>query len=102
MAKRDKPFRGGALCHWCRRTMLGKDHPSGLAATKDHIHPKSRGGAKTVWSCLACNNLKGSMPLADWYNFMGRNPEWWKLYRTRTRRPMSPSSLRNGVPKNAL
>lgn len=41
-----------------------------LMPTRDHIHPKSRGGKMTVWACWRCNNLKGDMTEQQWIAYL--------------------------------
>jgi hypothetical protein len=82
MSKRGK----GNPCHWCKRILEAVDSLSRLAATKDHIHPKSKGGKETVWACWACNHLKGDRLPAEWEAFMAANPQWWKLCHGRPNR----------------
>jgi hypothetical protein len=67
----------GEVCTWCRRRLEPVGSHSRLAATRDHILPRSRGGSRTVWCCRQCNCLKGDMMPEDWSAFMRRNPEWW-------------------------
>lgn len=66
------------LCKYCGRAMSrGKDGQS--IATLDEVHPRSRGGRRTldnqVAACKACNNLKGSMSMDEFERFMLR-PEF--------------------------
>jgi hypothetical protein len=85
----------GQHCHWCERVLEAVNSLSRLAATRDHVHPKSKGGKKTVWACWGCNMLKGDMLEPEWVAFMANNPEWWKLAprrrpnRSTYRRPLS-------------
>lgn len=71
-------------CTYCdremirRRAALGKTH-IGLARTKDHVFPQSRGGRKTVPACYACNHAKADMAPEIWELFMADNPSWWML-----------------------
>lgn len=69
----------GLRCYWCKRQLQSTESPSRTAATRDHVIPKSQGGRHSVWSCWACNNLKGQMQPLEWQAFMKANPEWWKL-----------------------
>jgi hypothetical protein len=77
-----KPSR--QRCTYCDREMIrrrvafGKVH-IGLAKTKDHVFPYSRGGRKTVPACYACNHAKSDMPPEIWELFMADNPSWWLL-----------------------
>lgn len=78
--KRKPPLSGngrGATCAYCRRKLEATGSHSKLAATRDHVHPKSLGGYGQVWCCRQCNQLKGCMTMREWLRFMGRNPEWW-------------------------
>jgi hypothetical protein len=70
-------------CYWCQRPMESAKGLSALAATRDHVHPKSRGGKAIVWSCRACNSLKGDMTGDEWHLFRTMNEKWWKLYKDR-------------------
>ena len=67
----------GETCWWCKRVLLAKTSRSALAATRDHVIPRSKGGSRTVWACHACNGLKGDMLPAAWGLFMAQNPGWW-------------------------
>jgi HNH endonuclease len=69
----------GESCHWCGRDLLSSQSKSGVAATRDHVFPKCKGGRQTVWSCWTCNCLKGEMLPREWVEFRAANPEWWKL-----------------------
>ena len=62
---------------WSRRGVLERDAGLGCiycgknATTVEHIQPISRGGDPRGWlntaaACVACNNKKGSMTLAEW------------------------------------
>lgn len=77
MSKYGKGFH----CAYCTRRLEAKTSPTKLAATKDHVLPKSRGGrgvmASTVWCCRQCNTLKGNMMPEEWSAFMRTNPRWW-------------------------
>lgn len=71
-------------CTYCNREMIRRraalsHYHIGLAKTKDHIFPQSRGGRKTVPACYACNSAKGDMPPEIWEMFMVENPSWWLL-----------------------
>ena len=83
-------------CYWCRREMNKPTSPGGLAATKDHVLSKSRGGTLKVDACRACNQLKGDMLPTEWAAFMKANPKWWQLYVWREWQ-RSPAELRNQV-----
>lgn len=63
-------------CAYCNRIMVA-DRP-GLLPTRDHTHPRSRGGLHTVWACDDCNNIKSDMTMPEWQEFMSANPSWWK------------------------
>lgn len=49
-------------CAYCGELMA--------APTKDHVQPKSKGGANhpgnILFSCYLCNNEKGDLSLQDW------------------------------------
>lgn len=68
-------------CFYCSRPM--RPNCPETFATRDHTHPRSKGGRATVWACFTCNNLKGSMTLFQWFDFMKANPEWWEIPRRR-------------------
>lgn len=46
--------------------------------TRDHVHPKSKGGRSTVMACYECNQIKGDMLPTEWAVFMVENPRWWE------------------------
>lgn len=83
-AMRHRRPRKGDCCYWCQRQLESSTSPSGLAVTRDHVKPKSRGGRRTVLCCRACNNLKGDMTVDEWKRFMEQNPKWWRQWRVRT------------------
>ena len=60
--KRFAEERGGR-CYYCGRMTTTIDMHSDLAATRDHLVPKSRGGAllprNLVLACRRCNELRG-------------------------------------------
>lgn len=66
----------GTPCPYCHRAMLAAD-PNRFP-TRDHVHPRSKGGQRTVWACWVCNNLKRDMTLPEWEAFMAANPNWWE------------------------
>jgi len=68
----------GAVCFYCERVLEATASRSRVAATRDHIHPKSKGGERKVWACRQCNLLKGDMTYEEWLAFMAAHPEWWK------------------------
>jgi HNH endonuclease len=68
----------GEKCTYCKRTLEAMSSLSRVAATKDHIIPKSKGGRQTVWACRQCNAIKGDMEPDVWAAFMADWPEWWK------------------------
>lgn len=72
----------GHLCTYCRRVMEARGNRSRLAATMDHVLPKSKGGGgpwvRKIWCCRQCNTLKADMMPEDWSAFMVAYPEWWK------------------------
>lgn len=49
------------------------------AATKDHIHPRSKGGTTTVWACFGCNCEKQALTLQEWrvVRFMRTGRMWF-------------------------
>jgi len=53
-----------------------------LSPTRDHVHPKSRGGKRTVWACRQCNGLKADLAPHAWWRFVDSNPRYWKEFRT--------------------
>jgi len=54
-------MKRGTVCTYCKRRLQQKGSHSALAATRDHVVPKSQGGYRTVWACFACNGLKGNL-----------------------------------------
>jgi hypothetical protein len=64
----------GVHCVYCKREMIpySDSHP-----TRDHVHPKSKGGDRTVWACVTCNQLKTDMLPDEWQTYMDENPRWW-------------------------
>lgn len=85
-------------CTYCDREMIrrraafGKVH-IGLAKTKDHVFPQSRGGRKTVPACYACNHAKSDMPPEIWELFMADNPSWWTLEKKELRKARKKAIL---------
>ncbi len=71
----------GANCAYCHRVMESTRSFSKLAATRDHVHPKSLGGTYRIWCCRACNTIKADKTPAEWSVYMRENPEWWKSLR---------------------
>lgn len=77
-------FKDGTRCGYCQREL---DPPtlnnSMLQATRDHIWPirlrhcAAPNAPVRIWSCLACNHLKGDMPPRAWCRFMRDTPHWW-------------------------
>jgi len=81
MPKRKPPFTSngrGAHCAYCQRRLEAIGSRSRLAATRDHVVPKSHGGHRRVWCCRQCNTLKANMMPWEWKSFMSRTPEWWR------------------------
>lgn len=76
-----KKIKRGQRCAYCERALHQPSDRTDLRATRDHVLPRVNGGQHKVWSCSACNNLKGSLLPAQWSSFMHANPEWWKLGR---------------------
>lgn len=74
----------GRKCSYCRRQM-SFSYP-GLRPTKDHVHPRSKGGRYKVWACDDCNGIKSNMTFVEWQEYMSANPQWW-LKRKRNRPP---------------
>lgn len=72
-------------CTWCERLLDPPGTQSQTEATKDHPHPKSKGGGGvTVWCCWACNQIKYDMPYEAWKLYMEMHPQWWEMYHSRT------------------
>jgi hypothetical protein len=77
-----------AVCTYCRRTLTPRADGGPLAHTRDHVVPRSKGGAKTVPACYVCNNIKGDMMPDEWIAYMAANPKWWeKVFRTKKLNP---------------
>lgn len=91
----------GETCTYCRRALEATTSPGKLAATRDHIIPRSklRGAASvTVWACRFCNNLKADRTPEQWQRFMKRNPRWWEHpYYTGRPKPDAVSPERNRI-----
>lgn len=64
--------RSAKPCPYCGEPMNGSRY-SKKDPTKDHVNPKSLGGGPTIMVCSECNNLKRSMPLEDWLEFIIEN-----------------------------
>lgn len=73
--------------------MAGASGPLGLRVTRDHVVPVSRGGRETVFSCVACNEVKGDMMPDEWAEFQGANPEWWTLWKDPEKPRVPPTAL---------
>jgi len=72
-----KPKGQGRKCHYCRSIMAGRGTTGSLAATRDHVVPRSRGaGRGTVWCCRQCNQMKGDMMPDEWYRAMASMPSF--------------------------
>jgi 5-methylcytosine-specific restriction endonuclease McrA len=60
-----KLFAGSAVkpCRYCRRALTFGE------ATLDHLKPQSKGGgwelSNLALACVACNNARGVIPVAD-------------------------------------
>lgn len=80
MKSRGLKRRRALWCRWCDRLMEDPGARSELAATRDHVHPKSRGGRWKVWACFSCNNLKGDMTPEEWAAFRQAHPQWWIIH----------------------
>jgi hypothetical protein len=58
-------------CPYCGKAMdpsLPGNHPK--APTKDHVHPKSRGGRWHVMVCSRCNNHKSDHTIREWLEML--------------------------------
>ncbi len=73
-------------CAYCDRQLHVTTARNDLRATRDHMHPRHLGGTKCVWSCIACNQLKGGMTLEAWQAFMADNPRWWTQFAPKQKR----------------
>jgi hypothetical protein len=79
-----------AACHYCRRIM--RDDDEYLRETRDHYHPRSRGGqdhGNIVLACYACNQVKGDMHPKLFGIVMRDIPEWWRLAQMKGPRGMN-------------
>lgn len=91
----------GETCSYCRRRLEATVSDGDLAATRDHVMPRSRnrsGPHKTVWACRLCNHIKADRTPEQWERFMKRNPRWWE-HPYFTGRPKPTSEPRNRIPK---
>lgn len=75
-----------AACHWCKRALHSAKSFSRVAATRDHVKPKSAGGTKTVRCCWGCNQMKKDMTPEQWAEFRLANPKWWERAPARRRK----------------
>jgi hypothetical protein len=86
--------RAGELlkCAYCDRQLHVTTARNDLRATRDHVHPRHLGGTTCVWSCIACNQLKGGMTLEAWQAFMADNPRWWMQFapKQKSRKRLGP------------
>lgn len=73
-------FQRKPRCTYCHRVLEHPSSRSRVAATRDHVVPKHRGGTRTVPCCRQCNQLKRNMMPGEWKAFMERHPKWWKLF----------------------
>ena len=71
-----------AYCCYCKRELTPPIPERSTSLTRDHTVPMADGGVRWVPCCLACNRLKGSIALSDWFWFIRRHPRWWKTFRT--------------------
>lgn len=97
------------ICAYCRReTFLGTQKERHVRpalamppmATRDHKHPKHRGGTggnNLVMACVTCNNVKGSRTWKQWVEFMAMFPQWWIEAETKSRRRIERRSRRGPV-----
>ena len=70
-------------CHYCRVTLTrttATNHRADMY-TRDHIHPKSLGGTKTVPCCLRCNGMKGNLTAREWNQWRADTPDWSTIRR---------------------
>ena len=54
--------------------------------TRDHAHPRSKGGRLIVIACWTCNHMKGDMTMEEWEAFMALHPRWWNGVSKRKRK----------------
>lgn len=71
-------FGRGARCAYCERLLEASTSRGKLAATRDHVHPKSKGGNYRIWCCRQCNQIKADMTVTEWRYFRLHNPNWWR------------------------
>lgn len=55
---------------------VGRDDP---LPSREHPHPRSKGGQHVIYACQDCNEIKGDMTMPEWQAFMIANPEWWRI-----------------------
>ena len=60
-------------CFYCG-VRLRKSGP--FQRTKDHVVPKSKGGIRTVFACLRCNQAKADMSLEE-FRWLRGGVEFW-------------------------
>lgn len=77
-------------CYYCTRQMTRDRNDSRTIATIDEVHPRSKGGLRTlsnqVAACKACNNLKGDMSLDAFLRVMARPEFQAKIAQTNSER----------------
>lgn len=73
---------GTPYCKYCKRLLTPSGEQAGTALTFDHVKPQSDGGWRRVPCCRTCNQLKGNLPMEDWFWFIGAFKRWWKTFST--------------------
>lgn len=80
----------GWRCYYCKRQMTRDRNDTRTIATMDEVHPRSKGGLRTlsnqVAACKACNNLKGDMSIDAFLLVMARPEFQEKISRTNAER----------------
>lgn len=64
MFRKTEPKKKDGFCCYCSQE-LNKHNFS-----RDHVHPKSKGGKKKLPCCIKCNREKGSMTLVEYKDFV--------------------------------
>ncbi len=58
-------------CWYCGHLLFNTSPTRDRSKTRDHVHPKSLGGTRTVKACRLCNIEKRDMTLAEYRELKG-------------------------------
>lgn len=59
----------GTPCPYCGVSMDWRGF-GGASVSREHVYPRSRGGALTIIACEGCNIAKGAMMPFDWIEYL--------------------------------